>query len=57
LQKVCDAVVTPAGLDSARFAGVVLEKLNGWEAYKRISDPAFHNVSYLRISYDFFIFL
>ena len=49
--------MTPAGLDSARFAGVVLEKLNGWEAYKRISDPAFHNVSYLRISYDFFIFL
>jgi hypothetical protein len=44
--RVCDALVsgsdpdadntTPGQRKRARFAGMVLEKLNGWEVYKRI---------------------
>jgi hypothetical protein len=56
--KVCDALVSGADPDSTtpppgqrrrgRFVGMVLEKLNGWEIYKRIEDPSFHNIYYIR---------
>jgi hypothetical protein len=53
--RVCDALVTSANPDShrasrrrARFAGMVLEKLNGWEVYKRIDTPEFHNIHYVK---------
>jgi hypothetical protein len=59
--RVCDALVAhsprrsggcvPAGAGAARaarFAGMLLEKLNGWEVYKRVSVPEFHNISYIR---------
>jgi hypothetical protein len=31
-----------------RFAGMVLGELRGWEVYKRIDTPEFHNVHYLK---------
>jgi len=47
--RVCDAVVTTEGRSGkAHFAGMVLEKLNGWEVYKRIDTPEFHNIHYVR---------
>jgi hypothetical protein len=62
--KVCDALVsgddpetTVSGGNKlsqrsrrarARVTGMVLEKLNGWEVYKRIDDHAFHNIHYLK---------
>ena len=32
----------------ARFGGMILERLNGWEVYKRIDTPTFHNIHYVR---------
>jgi hypothetical protein len=32
----------------ARFGGMILEKLNGWEVYKRVDTPTFHNIHYVR---------
>ncbi|KAL4526906.1 hypothetical protein Ndes2526A_g01330 [Nannochloris sp. 'desiccata'] len=58
--RVCDALVsgsdpdtatnasTPGQRRKARFAGMVLEKLNGWEVYKRIDMHEFHNIHYVR---------
>ena len=58
--RVCDGLVThapspptPAAVKlgprrDVRFAGMVLEKLNGWEVYKRIDAPEFHNIHYVR---------
>ncbi|PSC76125.1 kinase-like superfamily [Micractinium conductrix] len=33
---------------SARFAGMVMGELRGWEIYKRIETPHFHNISYIK---------
>lgn len=52
--RVCDAIVsgdpsaTQSGKRRARFAGMILEKLNGWEVYKRVEVPEFHNIHYVK---------
>jgi hypothetical protein len=38
--RVCGAVVSRNGGKHAHFAGMILEKLNGWEIYKRIGKRA-----------------
>lgn len=35
--RVCDAIVTNEGRRT-KFAGMILERLNGWEVYKRIGE-------------------
>ncbi|PRW44896.1 kinase-like superfamily [Chlorella sorokiniana] len=48
--RMCDCLVRsddPAS-GRARFNGMIMEKLNGWEVYKRIDTPEFHNIHYVR---------
>lgn len=48
--RVCDCLVRtddPA-TGKAQFNGMILEKLNGWEVYKRIDTEGFHNIAYVR---------
>ncbi|EFN56120.1 expressed protein [Chlorella variabilis] len=50
--KMCDCLVRSGdagdGIDKAHFSGMIMEKLNGWEVYKRIDVPEFHNIHYVR---------
>eukprot|EP00887_Chlorella_sp_A99_P004151 scaffold23.g4151.t1 len=41
-----DCLVKQQGEQRVRFAGFTMEKLNGWEVYKRIDTPEFHNIHY-----------
>ncbi|KAL4423056.1 hypothetical protein ABPG77_005861 [Micractinium sp. CCAP 211/92] len=48
--RMCDCLVRtddPGG-GRARFSGMIMEKLNGWEVYKRIDTREFHNIHYVR---------
>ncbi|KDD73951.1 hypothetical protein H632_c1704p1, partial [Helicosporidium sp. ATCC 50920] len=33
---------------SARFTGMIMEKMQGWDVHSRITDPTFHNIHYIR---------
>ncbi|KAL4448591.1 hypothetical protein ABPG75_005810 [Micractinium tetrahymenae] len=48
--RMCDCLVQThdPGSGKAAFSGMIMEKLNGWELYKRIDTPEFHNIHYVR---------
>ena len=49
--KTCDCLVMidDGGRDKrASFSGMIMERLTGWTINKRIMDPAFHNIHYVR---------
>lgn len=57
--KVADCLVSSGGSGSGgstsgssggtgAFAGMLAEELHGWEVYKRIDTPEFHNIHYVR---------
>ncbi|KAI7840831.1 hypothetical protein COHA_005477 [Chlorella ohadii] len=46
--KVCDCLVSSAGGKDARFCGMLMGELHGWEVYKRVQAPEFHNIHYVR---------
>jgi hypothetical protein len=47
--RVCDGIVSGGRSGKAQFAGMVLEKLQGWEVYKRIEAPEFHNIHFIKV--------
>ncbi|GAB4817323.1 hypothetical protein N2152v2_004369 [Parachlorella kessleri] len=49
--RVCDCIVEPesnTGATRAHFSGMILEKINGWESFKRLEADSFHNIHYVR---------
>ncbi|KAL4857795.1 NEDD8-activating enzyme E1 catalytic subunit [Chlorella vulgaris] len=50
--RMCDCVVRSSDEGGeggkAAFSGMIMEKLNGWEVYKRVDTPEFHNIHYVR---------
>ena len=49
--RTCDCLVMVEGggrRKKASFTGMIMEKLQGWTIEKRIMDPAFHNIHYVR---------
>lgn len=45
--KVCDCLVARKG-NQAAFSGMLMGELHGWEVYKRVDTPEFHNIHYVR---------
>ncbi|KAL6777875.1 hypothetical protein ACKKBG_A16025 [Auxenochlorella protothecoides x Auxenochlorella symbiontica] len=45
--RVYDCVVVEAN-DRVTFTGMTMEKLQGWEVHKRLLEPDFHNIHYVR---------
>lgn len=45
--RVYDCVVVEDG-KKVSFAGMTMEKLQGWEVHKRLLQPDFHNIHYVR---------
>ncbi|PSC70169.1 kinase-like superfamily isoform A [Micractinium conductrix] len=46
--KVCDCLVSSGGGGGAKFAGMIMGELHGFEVYKRMQPPEFHNIHYVR---------
>jgi len=44
----CMVVVKDEKRGSATFQGMFMERINGWPIHKRIFDPSFHNIHYIR---------
>lgn len=48
--RTCDCMVVmhDERTATARFQGMIMERINGWPIAKRVMDPAFHNIHYVR---------
>lgn len=48
--RVCDCVVATDSRKGGRgdFSGMIMERLTGWETYRRIDTPEFHNIAYVK---------
>lgn len=44
----CIALVQDENKGTATFQGLSMERMNGWPISKRVLDPAFHNIHYVR---------
>ena len=44
----CMAIMKDDKKATVTFRGMMMEKINGWSVYDRLSDPAFHNIHYVR---------
>ena len=46
--RTCDCMVVQGAENNATFPGLIMERINGWPISKRVNDPAFHNIHYIR---------
>jgi hypothetical protein len=48
--RTCDCMVVMHNekKGQATFQGMVMERVNGWPISKRVTDPSFHNIHYIR---------
>lgn len=44
----CMAIMKDEKHGTVNFRGMMMEKINGWSVNKRLADPTFHNIHYVR---------